>query len=77
MLSENVWLFEAMNPVGPDQYMGFVVAAPTEERAKEIVTNRITSKYPEDNQRIEDFLCRPLTPPVGYEGIILDSFNAG
>lgn len=67
-----VWLFEATEPVGIDQFASLVISAPTEERAWEILGNRL-NKW----QSPKMFGCRPLDPPADYEGVVISDFRAG
>jgi hypothetical protein len=70
-----MWLFESKVTVDYDQFVSLLIAAPTEERAWEILKSKLPKTR--DNQDPETFICRALDPPPDYEGVIISDFRAG
>lgn len=60
-----------------DQFTGFVVSAPSEEEAKDLVAYRMTSYFQEPEITVEDFEVYVVGTSEIEKRIVLQQYNAG
>jgi len=71
----NLYLLTRADDAGYDEYVGFVVAAPSEGAARKTVQS--WAKEPEGTWSREAKCARIGRAARGVQGILLDSFRAG
>ncbi len=60
-----------------EQFTGFVVSAPSEEEAKDLVAYRMTSYFQEPEITVEDFEVYVVGTSEIEKRIVLQQYNAG
>jgi hypothetical protein len=75
----NLWLIERADRFGWDEYLGFVICADSEARARAIAAAKHAdegaSTWTDEAKSKVRYLGKPAEGLV--EGIVLESFNAG
>lgn len=68
----NVWVLNRIEPTRHDEYLGFVIVAPTADEARKIADRRVN----EDGVWLnpQKTTCRVVNQSVS--GIVLDSYKA-